>query len=187
MSTTKVKQAAINAGELTNRLIFYNSPLPRNDELADYLKRNDIGVRYFNDSELVSFLRYDQCYRQPIIAVNAKMSENLRNVAIAHELAYLVLKYNWIPLESNRNFCSSKRVMHINKTIIAQDEIMQLFMEHFLIPDSQLLIDITATIDSNDYQKIIELIMQIFDVPQFFATSRLHNYNTLTKITNKKS
>ena len=186
MLTTKIKQAAINAGELTNQLVFYDSPLPRNDELADYLRRNNIGVRYFNDSELVSFLRYDQYYRQPIIAVNAKMSENLRNVAVTHELAYLVLRYNWIPLESNRNFLSNKRVMHISNTVIDSDDTMQLFMQHFLIPDSQLLIDLMDTANINDHQKIIKLVMQIFDVPSSFVINRLNNYDMPIETTNKK-
>lgn len=188
--TTKIKQATINSAELTNKIIFYDSPLPRNEELTEYLVRNGISVRYFNDPDLVSFIRYDIPHRQPVIAVNARMSTNLRNVAIAHELAYLVLEYHWLPFQLNRDFCASKHTLHFSKTVIDQNDVIQLFMQHFLIPDTQLLEDIVTDANTNDYHRIISLITKMFDVPQSFAATRLKDFlSTHTNaetISNKK-
>lgn len=80
--------------EKTRQAIFGQSE--DSEELENYLEYQDIDVRWIVSNKIAGYLRWDKYKRCPVIAVSISVTDpKQQRYVMAHELGYLVLKYNW--------------------------------------------------------------------------------------------
>lgn len=66
------------------------------EELENYPEYQDIDVRWIVSDKVAGYLRWDRYKRCPVIAVSISgTNPEQQRYIMAHELGYLVLKYNW--------------------------------------------------------------------------------------------
>ena len=65
------------------------------EELENYLEYQDIDVRWIVSDKVAGYLRWNRYKRCPVIAVSISgTNPEQQRYIMAHELGYLVLKYN---------------------------------------------------------------------------------------------
>ena len=181
----RVRELIDKLANITNNIIFSGYKYPKGLSLEEALENVGVEVRYFNDTDLDGFLRWDRNNEKPIISVNANQAEVRRNFSMAHELGHLIIDYGWVPFSNNKNLNHGEDILNVTKYRGAhytaeerkEEKIVDEFAAGFLIPNDKLkkMIDKTEMSDIS-YQGLSEQIAEKFNVSYQAASIRLDNF-----------
>ncbi|QYN53970.1 ImmA/IrrE family metallo-endopeptidase [Lactobacillus panisapium] len=173
--------------EKLNKQIFGNS----SDyiDLEEYLEKSGIDVRYISNDLIDGYLRWDKNMHKPVIVVSVTGNYPVRmRFTMAHELAHLVLDYNWVPGKNNTEVEKKLKNEDILSVLAYRNKSNYTFEERkketradsfaasFLMPITQLkeIINDALKKDENA-DELVENVMKQFCVSRPAAYIRCQN------------
>lgn len=158
-------------------------------DLEKFLKENGIDVRYISSDLIDGYLRWDKNKNKPVIVVSVTNNASVRmRFTMAHELAHLVLDYNWKPGEDNSEVEKTLKdedilsvLAYRNKANSTLEERKKerdadAFAAAFLIPKSKLEEMIDSTLKKNQTaDELVEKVRTKFYVSKQTAYIRCMN------------
>lgn len=168
--------------QMINKIVFDNRD--KNTPLSELLENIGIEVQYFVDSDISGYLRWDANQNKPVIAVNAKHSEQRRRFSMAHELGHLVLAFKWLPAPYGDGIeFDDNRILNVTKyrgkeSLTANEKqeeaIVNEFAAGFLMPYDK--IDELWETDGPNVELVIDKMVATFNVSEQAARVRIANY-----------